>query len=60
MVIGVLCMSWVGSLVGVFVYRRFNRLKGDMCAREGIVDTPERRAEYRDLGDASPLFRYTI
>lgn len=59
-VIGVLCMSWVASVIGVLVYRRLNRLKEEHCAREGIVDCEERRTEYRDLGDASPLFRYTI
>jgi hypothetical protein len=59
-VIGVLCMSWVSSLIAVFVYRRFNRVKEEMCKREGIVDCEERRMEYRDMGDASPLFRYTI
>ncbi|KAG8781875.1 hypothetical protein FRC12_021443 [Ceratobasidium sp. 428] len=59
-VIGVLCMSWVASLIMMFVYKKQNRDKIEMCAREGIVDCEERRLEYRDMGDASPLFRYTI
>ncbi|CAE6473600.1 unnamed protein product [Rhizoctonia solani] len=59
-VIGVLCMSWVASLIAVVVYRRLNTQKDELCAREDIVDNEERRTEYRDLGDASPLFRYTI
>ncbi|CAE6450965.1 unnamed protein product [Rhizoctonia solani] len=59
-VIGVLCMSWFASLIAVLVYRRSNTQKDELCAREGIVDCEERRMEYRDMGDASPLFRYTI
>ncbi|EUC55076.1 transmembrane protein, putative, partial [Rhizoctonia solani AG-3 Rhs1AP] len=59
-VIGVLCMSWVASAIAFLVYRRLNSQKDELCARENIVDCEERRAEYRDLGDASPLFRYTL
>ncbi|KAG8678797.1 hypothetical protein FRC08_017508 [Ceratobasidium sp. 394] len=59
-VLGSLCMTWLGTLVMLFVYKRANKEKEEMCARMGITDCDERRLEYRDVGDASPLFRYTM
>ena len=39
-------------------YRRLNRQKEELCKREGIDH--RRRAEFKDVGDASPLFRYVF
>ncbi|KAG8740138.1 hypothetical protein FRC10_004723 [Ceratobasidium sp. 414] len=55
-----LCMAWVGTLIMLSVYKRLNLKKLEMCAQEGIVDCEERRLECRDMGDASPLFQYTM
>ncbi len=43
------------SCIMMATYRRLNRQKEELCKREGIDQT--RRAEFRDIGDASPLFR---
>ena len=39
----------------MITYKRLNKQKEELCKREGIDQT--RRAEFRDIGDASPLFR---
>ncbi|KDQ21635.1 hypothetical protein BOTBODRAFT_26067 [Botryobasidium botryosum FD-172 SS1] len=56
--IGLLCLSCVGSLVGMIVYPRLNKQKEELCAREGITEAM--RDRYRDDGDNSPLFRYSL
>ena len=43
------------SYVMIVTYRRINRRKEELCKREGIDHRC--RAEFRDMGDASPLFR---
>ena len=43
------------SCIMMATYRRLNRQKEELCKREGIDQ--RRRAEFRDIGDASPLFR---
>jgi len=57
-VIGCMVMSFCVSCIMMATYRRLNKQKEELCKREGIDHT--RRAEFRDLGDASPLFRYEI
>lgn len=42
------------------VYRRQNAKKEEQCLMEGIKDTTEYCEKYKELGDASPLFRYTL
>ena len=46
------------SCIMMATYKRLNRQKEELCKREGIDQT--RRAEFRDIGDASPLFRYVF
>ena len=47
----VLCMMMA-------TYRRLNRQKGKLCKRERI--DRRHRAEFKDMGDASPVFRYVF
>jgi hypothetical protein len=37
---------------------RLNREKEALCKAEGITDA--RKSEFREMGDASPLFRYVL
>ena len=46
------------SCIMMVTYRRLNREKEELCKREGIDQT--RRAEFTDIGDASPLFRFAF
>jgi hypothetical protein len=39
-------------------YNRINKQRDAYCAREGI--DASQRAEFRDLGSESPLFRYVV
>jgi len=51
-------MCWdrfCASCVMMVTYGRLNRHKEEACKRDGIDYS--RRAEFRDMGDASPLFR---
>ncbi|KAH7913268.1 major facilitator superfamily domain-containing protein [Hygrophoropsis aurantiaca] len=54
-IIGWLSLSIILSFVAIWDYSRLNKQKEALCAKEGI--TEDRREEFRDLGDASPLFR---
>ncbi|KZP18356.1 MFS general substrate transporter [Athelia psychrophila] len=56
-------MGWLGlaiilSAVAMWDYNRLNKQKDALCLREGITEA--RADEFRELGDDSPLFRYTI
>ncbi|KAJ7497619.1 major facilitator superfamily domain-containing protein [Mycena latifolia] len=56
-------MGWLGlsiilSCFAMWDYNRINKQRDAYCAREGI--DASRRAEFRDMGSESPLFRYTI
>jgi hypothetical protein len=42
----------------MYDFKRANKQRDELCAREGIDQS--RAAEFRDEGDRSPLFRYTI
>jgi hypothetical protein len=39
----------------MWIYRRLNKEKEELCAREGIHESM--KDMYRDLADKSPLFR---
>jgi len=55
---GWLGLSIISSSILMWRYSVINREKEELCAREGIDDS--RKDEFRDMGDESPLFRYTI
>jgi MFS family permease len=57
-ILGVLSLSITLSFFAMWNYNRLNRQKEALCAAEGI--TADRADEFRDIGDESPLFRYTI
>lgn len=56
--IGCLCASATLSVVGVYVFWRLNKRKDAQWAKNGndSIDT----AAYSEMGDDSPLFRYTL
>jgi len=56
--IGCLGMSIVCSCIMMWTYKRLNKEKEELCAREGIDESM--KDMYRDLADKSPLFRYVI
>lgn len=56
--LSMLCMSWSLVALYVFIFHRLNKAKERKCQEEHI--TEERAAEYMDLGDDSPLFRYSL
>jgi len=55
-VIGFLCMTFVGSAVAIFTYDRLNKAKEAKCIRDSI--DPNTKEEFTNLGCDSPLFRY--
>jgi len=57
-VIGSLLMAIVGSCIAMVTYSRLNAQKERRCREEGIDHTQS--GLFREMGDASPLFRYTI
>ncbi|KDQ57415.1 hypothetical protein JAAARDRAFT_206966 [Jaapia argillacea MUCL 33604] len=57
-IMGWLSLSIILTTFSMWNYHRLNKLKVELCEREGIDDT--RKEEFRDLGDQSPLFRYVI
>ncbi|KXN82016.1 hypothetical protein AN958_03314 [Leucoagaricus sp. SymC.cos] len=57
------CMGFLGlaivlSLVAMWDYNRLNKQKIELCRREGIDDS--RAHEFSEMGNKSPLFRYTL
>jgi hypothetical protein len=52
---GWLSLSIILSFFAMWDYKRINKQRDEYCAREGI--DASRRAEFRDLGSESPLFR---
>ena len=54
-----LSVHFVGSIICscimMWTYRRLNKEKEELCAREGIHESM--KDMYRDLADKSPLFR---
>ncbi|KAF9237557.1 MFS general substrate transporter [Melanogaster broomeanus] len=57
-IMGWLILSILLSVFAMWDYKRLNRQKEELCRERGI--TEDRRDEFRDMGDESPLFRYTI
>ncbi|KAG1821238.1 MFS general substrate transporter [Suillus variegatus] len=54
-IMGFLCLSMSLSLFAMWDYSRLNKKKEAQCQAEGLTDS--RKNEFRDMGDASPLFR---
>jgi len=57
-VIGCLLLAVIGSYAAMSTYARLNHKKVIKCRVEGIDRRKSRL--FRDIGDASPLFRYSI
>ncbi|KAN0091268.1 Major facilitator superfamily domain containing protein [Tylopilus felleus] len=57
-IMGWLSFSILLSVFAMWDYNRINKQKEEQCRKEGI--TEERRGEFRNIGDQSPLFRYTL
>ncbi|KIJ18602.1 hypothetical protein PAXINDRAFT_167193 [Paxillus involutus ATCC 200175] len=57
-IMGWLTLSILLSSFAMWNYRRINKQKEELCRERGI--TEDHRDEFRDMGDGSPLFRYTI
>ncbi|KIJ68115.1 hypothetical protein HYDPIDRAFT_107769 [Hydnomerulius pinastri MD-312] len=57
-IMGWLSLSILLSFLAMWDYKRINKQKEELCRERGITD--ERRDEFKDMGDESPLFRYTI
>jgi len=55
---GCLAMSIVLTTFAMWNYKRLNKEKDALCARENITEKDHQRYVY--MGDDSPLFRYTI
>ncbi|KAG6375167.1 major facilitator superfamily domain-containing protein [Boletus reticuloceps] len=56
--IGCLVFGILGTTFSMWNYNRINKQKEKQCRENGI--TEEHRDEFRNIGDESPLFRYTI
>jgi sugar phosphate permease len=57
-IMGFLSLSIIMSLFAMWDYNRLNKNKEAQCLTENITD--DRGYEFQDMGDASPLFRYTL
>lgn len=57
-IMGFLSLSIITSLFAMWDYNRLNKKKEAQCVAENITD--DRGCEFEDMGDTSPLFRYTI
>ncbi|TFK44128.1 major facilitator superfamily domain-containing protein [Crucibulum laeve] len=57
-IMGWLSLSILLSLFAMWDYNRLNKKKIAQCVREGIDSS--RREEFKEMGNDSPLFRYTI
>lgn len=56
--IAALCMALTASAVGMLVFHALNKGKERQCAVQGIK--PEQSAQFRDMGDDSPLYRFSL
>ncbi|TBU21809.1 MFS general substrate transporter [Dichomitus squalens] len=56
--IGCLCVAIVLSMVAMLEFTRLNRKKTAKCEHDGI--TEDMAGDFVEMGDASPLYRYTI
>ncbi|KIJ18601.1 hypothetical protein PAXINDRAFT_167190 [Paxillus involutus ATCC 200175] len=57
-IMGWLTLSILLSCFAIWDYKRINKQKEELCRERQITD--DRRDEFREMGDESPLFRYTI
>ncbi|KAG2369022.1 major facilitator superfamily domain-containing protein [Suillus spraguei] len=57
-IMGCLSLSIITSLFAMWDYNRLNKKKEAQCLADDIAD--DKGYEFKDMGDASPLFRYTI
>jgi len=57
-IMGFLSLSILLSLFSVWDFKRINRQKEALCREQEITDA--KRDEFVNMGDDSPLFRYTI
>jgi len=57
-VIGSCGMAIIFTAILMVEFSRLNKRKAERCAREGITEA--RAAEFGEMGDASPLFRYIL
>ncbi|KIM83557.1 hypothetical protein PILCRDRAFT_819186 [Piloderma croceum F 1598] len=57
-IMGWLSLTIVLSIFAMWDYNRINKQKEASCAKEGI--TSDLKDNFSDMGDDSPLFRYTI
>ncbi|KAG2075429.1 MFS general substrate transporter [Suillus decipiens] len=55
---GFISLSIITSLFAMWDYNWLNEKKEAQCMADGITD--DRGYEFQDMGDASPLFRYTM
>ena len=46
------------SAFAMWDYNRINKQKEELCRERGI--TEDQKDEFRNMGDESPLFRYTL
>ena len=53
-----LTISILLSAFSMWNYNRINEQKEEQCREGGI--TEDRKDEFRNMGDHSPLFRYTL
>ncbi|KAG9310786.1 hypothetical protein JVU11DRAFT_8635 [Chiua virens] len=56
--IGLLTFSMLLTLIAMWNYDRINKLKEKTCREYGITD--DNKHEFKNDGDDSPLFRYTL
>lgn len=56
--ISVLCMGIAATALAMFTFNHLNKKKIEQCRVENISE--DRAAEFRDMGDDSPLFRYSL
>lgn len=57
-IVGFLTLSILLSLFAMWDYNRINKQRESLCREKGITD--DQRDEFVNMGDASPLYRYTI
>ncbi|KAF8149437.1 phthalate transporter [Crassisporium funariophilum] len=58
MIMGWLLVAILFSCISMYEFNRQNKLKEARCIAEGIDDS--REDEFKEMGNDSPLFRYTI
>lgn len=56
--IACLCVSSILIVVAMLEFSRLNAKRNEQCSKEGIH--ADRAEEFHELGDQSPLFRYSI